>query len=359
MKIVTETVSQLSEGGKNMNAHLRKLYLAAVLAVTVFLAASFFGGAPAAHAQSPVQATYSSPNDAMQALVAAAMAKDRSALAAIFGPSHEQLLSGDEVEDANDLEDFAEDIGESAQLQKVTDLKYTLVVGKNNYPLPIPIIQKDGKWLYDTKSGLEEILNRRIGENELSAINTCRAYVVAQWEYFTEADWDNDGVAEYAQRFISSPGQRNGLYWETAEDEKPSPFGKLVAAAREEGYGPNSRKRAESSQTATPAPNSVAEKEATAYPRVPYHGYYFKILKSQGPHAPGGKYSYVINGNMIAGYALIAYPDKWGNSGVMTFLINQQGRVYQKNLGPNTARLAVVITDYDPDTSWKLVDAQP
>lgn len=355
MKIVTGTFGQFAEGNRKMNGPTPKFSFAALLAVILFLAASFFCGTPAAHAQSPAQSTYTSPDDAMQALVAAARAKDRSALEAIFGPDHEQLLSGDEVEDANDLDDFAEAIGESAQLQKVSDLKYTVVVGKSNYPLPIPIVQKDGKWLFDTKSGLEEVLNRRIGENELSAINTCRAYAIAQWEYFTEADWDHDGVAEYAQKFISSPGQHNGLYWETADDEKPSPLGKLVAAARDEGYGPKPRSSAASDETARPA----SEKEAPAHPRAPYHGYYFKILKSQGPHAPGGKYSYLINGNMIAGYALLAYPDKWGNSGVMAFIINQQGRVYQKNLGPDTAKLATAITEYDPDTTWKLVEAQP
>jgi len=284
MKVVTRTVTQFAEGGKKMNVHLLRFYLAAVLAGTVFLAASFFGSAPITHAQSPVQATYSSPDDAMQALVAAGKAKDRSALAAIFGPDHEQLLSGDEIEDANDLEDFVEDVGESTQLQKVSDLKYTVVVGKNNYPLPIPIIQKGGKWLFDTKSGLDEVLNRRIGENELSTINTCRAYAIAQWEYFTEADWDNDGVAEYAQKFISSPGQRNGLYWETAEDEKPSTLGTLVAAAHEEGYGPKPQSSTATDKTVKPVFERASEKDAPAHPRVPYHGYYFKVLADSTAH---------------------------------------------------------------------------
>ena len=357
MKNIMDTVAHSAEENTKMNALTLKFHFA--LAVPLILAASFLGVTPAAHAQSPAQSTYSSPGDAMQALVAAAKAKDRSALATIFGPDHEQLLSGDEVEDANDLDDFAQAVSESAQLQKVDDSKYTVVVGKDNYPMPIPIVQKDGNWLFDTKSGLDEVLNRRIGENELSAIDTCRAYAIAQWEYFTEADWDHDGVAEYAQKFISSPGQQNGLYWETAEDEAPSPLGKLVAAARAEGYGPGRHTSAVAGKEAKPASAQASEGEVPAQPRAPYHGYYFKILKGQGPHAPGGKYGYVINGNMIAGYALIAYPDKWGNSGVMTFIINQQGRVYQKNLGPNTATLAAAFTEYDPDPSWKLVDAQP
>jgi len=185
--------------------------------------------------------------------------------------------------------------------------------------------------------GLEEILNRHIGEDELSAILTCRAYVRAQWEFYTQANGTaQDGLAVYAQKFTSNPGKRDGLYWETPPGAKPSPLGSLVAQARAEGYA-----------AGQPRPAGAAKR--------PYHGYYFKILKRQGPHAPGGRFSYVINGNMIAGYALLAYPDKWGGSGIMTFIVNQQGRVYQKNLGHQTAEIAPGIVEYDPDTSWKLV----
>jgi hypothetical protein len=159
-------------------------------------------------------------------------------------------------------------------------------------------------------------------------------------------------VAEYAQKLISTPGAHNGLYWETSEQDKPSPLGKLIAAAQAEGYGPI---RA----TVGAAGKGGSDAEPPQIDRAPYHGYYFKILTRQGPHAPGGKYSYVINGNMIAGYALVAYPDKWGNSGVMTFIVNQQGRVYQKNLGSDTAKLAAAMAQYDPDPSWKLVEVQP
>jgi hypothetical protein len=167
---------------------------------------------------------------------------------------------------------------------------------------------------------------------------TCRAYAVAQWEYFTEArDTARDGLAVYAQRFISTPGTRDGLYWEVPEGGNPSPLGSLVAEARAEGYAPG-----------VPKPPDAPK-------RSPYHGYFFRILKAQGPHAPGGKFGYVINGNMIAGYALIAYPDKWGSTGIMTFIVNQQGRVYEKNLGSDTAALAAAITEYDPDPTWKVV----
>ncbi len=331
----------------------------AITVLTVFVAVGLLSGS-AAFAQAPVQSTYASPDEAMQALANAAKAKDRAALSAIFGSDEEQLLSGDDVQDTQDLNDFAQAVTESSQLEKVTDSKYTMVVGKDSFPMPIPIVEKQGKWLFDTKAGLDEILSRRIGENELSAINTCRTYAVAQWEYFAEGDWDHDGVAEYAQRLISSPGEHNGLYWETAEGEALSPLGQLVADAREEGYGPKSGNPAATDKAnEAKAANDAAAAEPRTRPRRPYHGYYFKILKAQGSHAPGGKYGYIINGNMIAGYALVAFPDKWGNSGVMTFIINQQGRVYQKNLGPDAAKLAAAITEYDPDPSWKLADAQP
>jgi len=195
------------------------------------------------------------------------------------------------------------------------------------------------------------LLNRRVGENEFSAIATCRAYAVAQWEYYTDGDWDHDSVAEYAQKLISTPGNHNGLYWETAEDATPSPLGKLVAAARAEGYGP----KAETPDKA--GKGGASKDENVDDERAPYHGYYFKILTRQGVHAPGGKYSYIINGNMIAGYAMVAYPAKYGNSGVMTFVINQQGRVYQKDLGPHTEKLASAMTEYNPDITWKAVEA--
>jgi hypothetical protein len=343
---------QTMEGNMQRIGSKTKCAFSAVLTVAFSFASILFVAVPHAHAQSSAQSTFSSPEDALQALVSATKAKDRTALAKVFGPDYDQLLSGDEVEDNKDLDEFAAAVEESARLQKVDDSKYTVTVGKDNWLTPIPLIQKDGKWLFDTKAGLEEVLNRRIGENELSAIATCRAYAVAQWEYYTEGDWDHDSVAEYAKKLISIPGNHDGLYWETAEGEKPSPLGKLIAAAQAEGYGPTT-------QASDAAGKGGSDKEIPAVDRAPYHGYYFKILTRQGSHAPGGKYSYIINGNMIAGYALVAYPDKWGNSGVMTFIINQQGRVYQKNLGPNTGKMASAMTEYNPDPSWKLVAAEP
>ncbi|MGH9685357.1 MAG: DUF2950 domain-containing protein [Candidatus Acidiferrales bacterium] len=329
------------------------------------------------------QETFATPENAMQALIDAAKAEDQGALAKIFGPEYDKLLSGDPVEDDKDLDDFAAGAAESAQLKKDGENKYTLMVGKDQWSTPIPIVQKDGRWLFDTSAGLQEVLDRRIGENELSAITTCRAYVVAQWEYFTDNDWGHDGVNAYAQKFVSSPGEHDGLFWETAEGEDPSPLGELVAQARAEGYGPANKTNAANSKSAMKSnvsenaetnnltsgrsetqANSEDEAEAGArseqgsaqHVRHPYHGYYFKILKQQGSAAPGGKYSYVINGNMIAGFALVAYPAKWNDSGVMTFIVNQQGRVYQKNLGARTDKLASAITTYNPDPSWQAVE---
>jgi hypothetical protein len=352
MKNVPHSPLEIVKGNSKMLRGRIRFVFPALCAAALFLGAAFLATVPSARAQAEAQRTFSSADEALQSLVSAVKAKDRTALARLLGPDYDQLLSGDEVEDRKDLDEFAVAATESAQLQKAGDSKFTVILGRDNWPTPIPLVQKDGKWFFDTPAGLEEIVNRRVGENEFSAIATCRAYAVAQWEYYTEGDWDHDSVAEYAQKLISDPGAHNGLYWETVEEDNPSPLGKLIAAAQSEGYGP-------SSSAAGGAGKGGSDKEAPQLDRAPYHGYYFKILMRQGPHAPGGKYSYLINGNMIAGYALVAYPDKWGNSGVMTFIINQQGRVYQKNLGPNTAKLASAMTEYNPDPSWKLVDVQP
>jgi len=311
----------------------------AVALATLLVTCGFWTGSASAAAMKPSkQRLFATPEAAVQALVQAAKSGDQKEMTAIYGTESEKLLSGDPVEDANALKRFAESLGKFATLEKVDDAKFTLLVGEEHWPSPIPIVKEGRKWRFDTAAGLDEILNRRIGRDELSAIMTCRAYVVAQWEYFTEArDTAEDGLAVYAQRFISKPGKRDGLYWEVPEGGKPSPLGSLIAQERAEGYTPG-----------MPKPPDAPK-------RSPYHGYFFRILKAQGPHAPGGKFEYVINGNMIAGYALIAYPDRWGSSGVMTFIVNQQGRVYEKDLGPDTAALAAAVKEYDPDPTWKLV----
>jgi hypothetical protein len=283
------------------------------------------------------QTLFPTPDDGVKALVSAAESKDQAAMTAILGPDREKLMSGDPVEDASAMNRFAANLRKSVKLVRVDDSKFTLTVGDDQFPFPIPLVKEGGQWRFDTAAGMDEILTRRIGQNELSAIMTCRAYVVAQWEYFSKAlDTSEDGLAVYAQKFVSTPGQRDGLYWDVPEGEKPSPMGTLVAEARAEGY-------------------PAGQPKPAAGPRTPFHGYYFRILKAQGDHAPGGKFSYLVNGHMIAGYALLAFPAKWGSGGVMTFIVNNQGRVYQKNLGAATEDLAGAMTEYDPDPSWTLV----
>lgn len=315
------------------------------------------------------QGHYASPEEAMRALVNAAKAKDRGALAEIFGAEHQaEMFSGDQVQDNEEMDEFAADVQESAKLEKVDDTRFTLLIGTENWPFPMPIVKEDNQWRFDSETGQVELMNRRVGQNELSTILTCRAYVLAQREYFDQQQEDvesNDGVAEYARQFMSSPGQRNGLYWDTAEGERPSPLGILVAAARAEGYGAGSQSN-EQTRFEVQNINLVNVQQADrrteqttvdspVRSRKPYHGYYFRILTRQGPDARGGPYDYVINGNMVAGFALVAYPDKWGSSGVMTFIVNQQGRVYEKNLGPETASVAGEVSEYNPDSTWMLV----
>jgi hypothetical protein len=288
------------------------------------------------------QTTFDTPDAAMQALAAAVKADDKPALQKMFGSGADQLLSGDPVEDEADRASFSAALDRHMALEQQDDSTYRILVGNDEWPAPIPIVKRDDKWVFDTQAGLNEILDRRVGNNELSAIATSRAYVLAQWEYFVNAYGNNDGLASYAQKFVSTPGAQDGLYWDTPEDADPSPMGKLVAAAQAEGYN---------------AENTATKKKASSSEQhSPYHGYYFKILTRQGASAPGGKYGYIINGNMIAGFALVAYPATWGNSGVMTFIVNQQGRVYQKNLGADTDRIAGAMAEYNPDPTWKRVD---
>jgi hypothetical protein len=305
------------------------------------------------------QPTFASPEEAMHALIDAAKTGRPRAVTKLFGSDGTQLLSGDRVQDRSELAQFSSSLQASARLEK-NGAAYTLLVGDNRWPFPIPIVSRDGGWLFDTQAGLKEILDRRIGQNELAAIATCRAYAVAQWEYYTESGGDTQSLAVYAQKLFSTPGHRDGLYWDTGDGEKPSPLGALVAEARAEGYGARSGKeqRGNAQQGSQEAQEGGQEQGGSKQQRKPrpFHGYIFKILTAQGSSAPGGKFSYVINGNMIAGFALVAYPAKWGSSGVMTFIINQQGRVYQKNLGPDTAEKAAAMTAYDPDASWQMVE---
>ncbi|MCJ7783262.1 MAG: DUF2950 domain-containing protein, partial [Desulfobacterales bacterium] len=236
--------------------------------------------------------------------------------------------SGDEVADKNAREQFVKAYQEKVDFVKEKEDRVSIIVGKDHWPLPIPIVKRGEGWVFDTKAGRDEVLNRRIGRNEIKTIEVCLAYVEAQREYAT-TDRGRDGIIQYAQKVVSDPYRRNGLYWEAAEGEIPSPLGPFFAQAAEKGYTKKGDKP------------------------IPYHGYYFKILKGQGPNAPGGPYSYVINGHMVAGFALVAWPAEYGVSGVMTFLVNQNGTVYEKDLGPKTGEIAKAITLYNPDRTWK------
>jgi hypothetical protein len=315
------------------NRSIQKHYFAWRSMSLVAIIAIALGGANLASAQTQQQ-VFSSPEEATRALVAAVQAKDRDSLARIFGPRTKDLLSGDPVSDANDFSDLSAYISEGTKLDKESDQKVTLMVGNDEWPFPVPIVKAGSQWRFDTDNGVEEVYARRIGGNEIDAMLVCKAYVLAQDDYFNNGDWDGDQVSEYAGKLLSSPGKKDGLYWEVVGDEEQSPLGPLVALAADEGY---TRKKGTGTQTA-----------------APFHGYYFKILTRQGTSAPGGAYNYNINGNMIAGFALVAYPAIWGNSGVMTFVVNQEGRVYEKNLGARTAAIAGAMTEYNPDSTWNL-----
>ena len=280
---------------------------------------------------------FSTPQAAVDALKAAVEASDTNALHAIFGPAGHSLVSVDVVEAGEERELFMNRVKEKVNLVAESDSKAVLQLGADGWPFPIPLVQQDGQWFFDSEAGREEILNRRIGENELGAIGVCRAYVQAQREY-ASVDHNGAGVLEYAQHLRSTPGTHDGLYWSTRTGDELSPLGPLVAQARVEGYRQKTK---------------ILTDEQS-----PYHGYYFKILTRQGKHAAAGKCNYVINGHMIAGFALVAWPVEWGNTGVMTFIVNQQGKAYQKNLGPKTASVAQAMTTYNPDNTWTLVKEQ-
>jgi hypothetical protein len=299
------------------------------LAVLLTGGIAFGKAAPAAQKQK----TFASPEEAVKAAVTAARNNDDKELVAIFGPSAKDLLfSGDAIADKQRREQFFRLYDEKNGIVPEKG-NMVFVVGKNDWPFPIPLVKKGESWFFDTKKGKDEILNRRIGQNELSTIQTMLAVVDAQREYAMK-DLDGDGILEYAEKFRSDAGRKNGLYWETKEGEEPSPLGELVASGRAEGY-----KRAEKMKNPEP-----------------FHGYYFRMLKKQGKHAPGGAFDYVVKGNQIGGFAVVAYPAKYGNSGVMTFVVNHDGVVYQKDLGRNTAKVAKNMKTFDPDKTWKKVE---
>jgi hypothetical protein len=296
--------------------------------IAAVMLAGFYQSAFAADAK---QKNFKSPKEAVQALADAVKGNDEKELLTIFGPAGKDLISsGDEIADRTGRDRFVKAYEEMNKLVNENDDKIILHVGSEDWPFPIPLVKKDEYWFFDTMAGKEEILNRRIGRNELNAIQVCLAYVDAQREYVLK-DRDGDRLLEYAQKFISSKGKKNGLYWEVKEGEKLSPLGPLVAKAAKEGY--------------------IGRKPVGKH--TPYHGYYYKILKAQGKNAPGGEYDYIVKDKMIGGFALVAYPAEYGNSGVMTFIVNHDGVVYEKDLGKDTEKIATAMKKFDPDKTWK------
>lgn len=278
------------------------------------------------------QQAFKTPDEAASALAGAAKAGDLNDIVTVLGPDGVDIVSsGDPVADATTREKFVAAYDAKHQITMEGDNKAIVIIGQEDFPLPIPLVRKDGTWRFDTEAGREEILFRRIGKNELDAIQSSLAYVDAQNEY-AEKDRTGAGKGIYAQRIVSSAGKKDGLYWPDAQNNDASPLGELIAKATTQGY-------------------------RTGGGRTPYHGYYFKILTEQGNAAPGGELEYVVKGKMIGGFALVAYPAEYRNSGVMTFIVNHTGTVYEKDLGPNTAKFAERMTAYNPDGTWHKVES--
>jgi hypothetical protein len=305
---------------------MRRIGSIASLLLVLFLASS---PGRHGHAADAKQRRFTSPDQAMTALVDAIKTGDRKALVDMLGADGRSLVSsGDAIADRNAAQRFGAEYDQAHRIEAGGG-KLVLHVGRDDFPFPIPLVPDGPEWRFDTQAGKEEILNRRIGRNELEVMQVCLAYVDAQRDYYSE-DRNTDGLREYASRFASTPGKRDGLYWPTKAGQPLSPLGPLVAQARGEGY-----RRGESR---TP---------------VPYHGYYYRILTAQGPSASDGAYDYMAHGHMIGGFALVAFPAQYGNSGVMTFIVNHDGVVYEKDLGPDTAAIARAMKLYNPDSTWK------
>jgi len=316
----------------NSSARISRLITIALLAGA--FPAALRAAEPVGASPNPViivQRSFASPAEAQQALQTAAATKNPAAMGELFGPEYPKLLTGDQMQDAKNAEHFAEVMAQGCLPVAEGDAKVTYEVGTNQWPLPIPLVKTGGQWRFDTAAGREEIINRHVGKDEFHAIGVCRAFVTAQKQYAL-ANPNPAGGAKYAQKFMSTTSTKDGLYWPVAENEPASPFGPLVAEAQTGEYPGNNATRPE-----------------------PFHGYYFKILTRQGKAAPGGKLDYLTHGGLTGGFALLAYPEHWDQSGIMSFIVNQDGRVYQRNLGAKTARLARALTEYNPDGNWTLV----
>ncbi len=313
------------------------------MAIGSCLIPSVVAGQPAAsHAVAPTpvsvtpsapekgQQTFASAQDASQALFEALQKDDSPSLSKILGPGATEIVSsGDETEDREDWAQFVEKYKQMHRLLTEPNGFTTLFVGAENWPTPIPLAHKNNVWYFDTAAGEKEILYRRIGQNELTVIQVCGELVAAEREYYAQPR-DGDADKQYAQKILSSQGKHNGLYWEATQGESESPLGPFVGAAEQEGYSEDSSQK-----------------------RQPFYGYYFRVLRKQGPKAPGGAINYLADGKMTRGFAFLAYPAEYRSSGVMTFLVGQDGVVYEKDLGPRTSEIVRSLQEYDPDPSWR------
>jgi len=322
------TLTRRDEIGQTRKAAVndsRSTLVRVMLTVVVFACAWML--ALSTHAAAPVQRIFATAEDAAAALANAVKAGDRSAIIAVLGPGSEQWVwSGDAVADRAAGEHFIQAYAQKHAIEPAGDKRATLTLGPDDWPFAFPLVETVKGWRFATEQGKTEVLARRIGENELAAINVMLAIVDAQHDY-AAADHNRDGVREYAKKLASSPGQQDGLYWPTAAGETPSPLGALVSRASREGY------------------------QKSAGP-VPYHGYLFRMLQGQGASAHGGALDYVVEGHMIGGFAVVAYPAKYGVSGIMSFIVNHEGVVYQKDLGRQTATSATAMTRFDPGLGW-------
>ena len=303
--------------------HLAKIVLIATAAMSATLC----------FAQQGNEKTFASPGAAVLALYDAAKSNDQQALSAIFGSNSNDILhTGDSVADNNIRTDFVKRYDQMHRVVLEPNGSATLYVGAENWPLPIPIVKNDGgSWYFNTEEGKKEILYRRIGRNENDAIDILHTLVAAQHDYADETH-DGDKTKHYALKFISDDGKQNGLYWKTGDNDPPSPIGPLLVSATGEGYAMQQGKQ------------------------TPYHGYYYRLLTKQGAAAKGGAKDYIVNGQLTRGFAFVAYPAEYRNSGVVTFIVSQDGTVYEKDLGPDTQKIASSMTEYNPDQTWSPAD---
>ena len=309
-----------------MQRHVN-LIKAVVFAISLALLAAVV------NAQETGQKTFATPQDAGKALYEAIKSGDKTAMEAVLGQSSASVISsGDEVQDKNTGEFITQRFEQMNRWAKDVNGDETLYIGAENWPFPIPLKNNAGQWYFDTKAGAKEILYRRIGKNEMAAIRVCEVLAEAQHDYF-EQTHDGDPAHQYAQKFASDEGKQNGLYWKVAEGQPESPVGPLVAYATGEGYG--------------------GEKTAAQ----PFHGYFYHMLTAQGANVKGGAKSYIVDDKMTGGFAFVAYPAEYRNSGVMTFLVDATGMVYQKDLGPNTADLAKQMKAYNPNSTWVVANS--